>query len=187
MHHLFEVKYRLHVCGLTLFEWCGVAALLLGALLLLVKIRKRRHRDASGVRLPIATGPLGGSPSARSRAKILVVDDDPLVLEMMSHLLTKLGYHIVGVDTGEKAIAYMLKNGADLILLDLVLEAGMDGIETYRKIRAIRPFQRVIVISGHASPEKVAAIRHLGVEHYLIKPVPLGTLTQTIRAELDRP
>jgi response regulator of citrate/malate metabolism len=42
-------------------------------------------------------------------------------------------------------------------------------------------------MSSHASPERVSAIRHLGVEHYLIKPVPIAILTQAIRTELDRP
>jgi CheY-like chemotaxis protein len=187
MYKMFEVKDRLHVGGFTLLEWCGVAALLLGILWVLVKIRKRRFPVAPNVRTPLATGPLGGPPSARSKAKILVVDSDPTVLEMMQRRLGELGYHVVGVDSGEKAVAYMQKNGADLILLDLVVGEGLDGAGTYRKIRDVRPFQRVIVMSSHASPERVSAIRHLGVEHYLIKPVPIAILTQAIRTELDRP
>lgn len=187
MHYLFDFTTRLHVYGFNLLEWCGVVAILLGVLLVLIKTRQRMFRNTPGDHPPVALGPLGGSPSARSKAKILVVDDDPLALEMMDHLLGKLGYHVVGVNTGQKAIDYMQQNGADLILLDMVMGKEMDGIETYRQIRARRPFQRVMVISGHASPEKVAAIRHLGVEHYLIKPVPIAILAQTIRSELDRP
>jgi DNA-binding NarL/FixJ family response regulator len=81
----------------------------------------------------------------------------------------------------------MKTNGADLILLDLLLGAGMDGTATYDQIRRIRPFQRVIVLSGYATPDQVAALRRIGVEHYLIKPVPRLMLAQTIRTELSRP
>jgi CheY-like chemotaxis protein len=173
------------VMGLTLLEWWGVLALILfiPPVLLLPWIR-RRNGIAGG-----AGREAGGSPVAlpTGHEKILVVDDDPLVLESMQRTLGSLGYQIVGVPSGEEAVQYMKTNGADLILLDLLLGAGMDGTATYDQIRRIRPFQRVIVLSGYATPDQVAALRRIGVEHYLIKPVPRLMLAQTIRTELSRP
>ena len=182
MYHLLETMDRLHVSGFSLLEWSGVAAVVLLILAILILILKRT------LTIPAqSSGPQDEPPMANGRAKILIVDDDPLILEIMPRLLGERGYRVVGVSTGEQAVDYMRKNGADLILLDLFIGEGIDGAETYRQIRAIRPFQRVIVLSGHATPEKVSALRRLGVEHYLIKPVPIATLVQAIRAELNHP
>lgn len=181
MYRLLETLDRLHISGFTLLEWCGVTAVSLVILTLLWRVLKPMVKVALGRPHPRAHRLPDEPRPSIGKEKILVVDDDALVLEMMRRLLGELGYTVVGVDSGEKAVDYMRNNGADLLLLDI------DGTETYRQIREIRPFQRVIVMSGYADPEKVAGIRRLGVEHYLIKPVPLAMLAQAIRMELDRP
>jgi CheY-like chemotaxis protein len=187
MYRLLETMDRLQISGFTLLEWFGVAAVLLLILLVLLKLLNRVFKGTFAGHAPRSPGVSARPQPATRKEKILVVDDDPLVLEMMQRLLGELGYFVVGVNSGASAVEYMRNNGADLLLIDLVLGKGMDGVETYRRIRETRPFQRVIVVSGYANPEKVADIRRLGVEHYLIKPVPLATLAQAIRSELDRP
>ena len=187
MHQFFVKMGAVEVIGFTVLEWCGIAAIILfclaGTLRLLRRLRGSSPRLVPPHRLDRAPD----SPSLTGNEKILVADDDAVFREMMDRLLSGWGYHVVGVSDGEKAVEYMRNNGADLILLDALMGAGIDGEETCRRIRQFRPFQRVIMISGHASPERVAAIRNLGVEHYLIKPVPITTLAQSIRAELGRP
>lgn len=172
-----------HTVGLAMQEWGALVGVLL--FIVMVTIVSRAWR------LPRRTGPgqpeMAVSVASPENEKILVVDDDPLIVEAVQRSIGSLGYQVVGVDSGEKAVEYMHQNGADLILLDLVLGSGMDGVRTYEEIRKIRPFQRVIVISGYATPEGVAAVRRLGVEHYLIKPVPPLMLAQAIRTELRRP
>ena len=172
-----------HTVGLALQEWGALAGILLFVVVVTMVSRALRlhpHTDP-------ATAEKGAAALPPGTEKILVVDDDPLIVEAVRRMIGSLGYQIVGVDTGEKAVEYMQRNGADVILLDLVLGSGMDGVQTYEEIRKIRPFQRVIVMSGYATPEGVAAVRRLGVEHYLIKPVPPLMLAQAIRTELRRP
>ncbi len=119
--------------------------------------------------------------------KILIVDDEPVIREMTARLLTELGYRAVSVAGGEAAVAYMGSNGADLILLDLRMEPGLDGVETFRRIKELRSLQKAVVMTGQAVPAEIAAVRALGISHYLIKPVPIALLARVIREELDRP
>lgn len=187
MYRLWEKLGDAQVNGFSVLEWFGIAAIVLlfviGAMCLLRRLFGLSPRFCPPFK---NNGTPSGHPPA-GKEKILIADDDPVVLEMMNRLLSNLGYQVVGVRSGEQAVQYVTNNGADLILLDALMEPGMDGVEACRQIRQLRPLQRVIMISGHASPERVAAIRNLGVEHYLIKPVPLMTLAQAIRMELDRP
>ena len=176
-----------NMIGFTVLEWCGIAAIVAVSLAGGFYLFQRLLGFSPRLGTPHRREPTPAGKPPSGKEKILIADDDPLVTDMMSRLLGRLGYQVVSVDSGEKAVEYMQKNGADLILLDAIMGPGMDGLEACRRIRQFRPFQRVIMISGHASPERVAAIRSQGVEHYLIKPVPLLTLAQSIRAELDRP
>lgn len=172
---------------LNVLEWLGIAALgiLIAAVAFLLIKRFMRlsvsvdiHRDDGTPRAP--------QPPA-GHEKILVMDDDPLTLETMKNLLSRLGYQVVCFDSGEKTVAYMETNGADLLVLDWIMGQGIDGIETYRRIRTKRPLQRAIMLSGNASPKTVTTMRDLGVDSYLIKPISLELLATAIRAELDRP
>ena len=173
-----------HIGGFNTLEWAGIlaGAFIAGALAL----KKLLHLSVScDIRKTHTTPKPNHVPTGKE--KILVMDDDALLRESLQRLLTKLGYQVVCMDTGEKTVSYFQSNGADLVLLDLFMEGGMDGIETYRRIRALRPFQKAIMLSGYADPKHVLAIRNLGVENYLVKPVSLPLLASAIRAELDRP
>ena len=113
------------------------------------------------------------------------VDDEPPVVELHSRMLTKLGYQPIPANSGEEAVEYLKHNQADLVLLDLVMAPGLDGVDTFRQVKALHPHQKGVILSGYAQPSKVAAMRDMGVTHYLIKPVPMGILAQAIRDELD--
>jgi CheY-like chemotaxis protein len=116
---------------------------------------------------------------------ILVVDDDPAVLRAHTRLISKLGYNVQRALGGQEAIDYIKKNHADLIILDLLMP-GLDGIETFRAIKEVNPYQRAIVLSGFAGPAMVNSIKILGVNTYLVKPAEVGILAQAIRDEIDR-
>ena len=110
---------------------------------------------------------------------ILVVDDEPLVQRVNASELRKLGYTVVCAGTGEEAVAYLTDHRVDLVLLDLMMP-GMDGVETYRAIKAVRPTQKAVVYSGYADPAKVREIRDLGAHRILIKPTPVEELADAI-------
>ena len=116
---------------------------------------------------------------------ILVVDDEPVVLDVSSELLASLGYQVKSAHSGEDAIAYLEKNHADLVLLDVVMPPGIDGVETLRRIKAIKPTQKAIVLSGCGDSFVAAATLALGAGCFIRKPAPLPVLASAVRNELD--
>ena len=176
-----------NVGAFNILEWFGFAALVVLVLIIGALILKRLRHISISVEIRKRDGIPVSTPLPRGREKILVTDDDPVVLKAVTDLLQSLGYYVVPLASGEQTVDYMKTNSADLMLLDLIMVNGIDGIETYRRIKAIRPLQRAIMLSGYADPQRVAALRNLGVDHYLIKPISLPLLANAIRTELDRP
>lgn len=115
---------------------------------------------------------------------VLVVDDDPLVLNTTSHLLQRLGYTVKCASSGEAAIDHVKLDPPDLIILDLVMEPGIDGVETFRRIHSVRPEQKAMILSGYAYSSRLQEARELGIQQCLSKPVDLHTLAQAVRREL---
>jgi len=118
---------------------------------------------------------------------ILVVDDVEGQRELAQRMLEKLKYQVVTVSSGEEAVEYLKTNRADLIVLDMIMEPGMDGLETYRKIIEIHPDQRAIIVSGFAETERVSQIQALGGGDYVMKPYILETLGMAVKKALTRP
>ena len=75
----------------------------------------------------------------------------------------------------------------DLVVLDMIMPPGMDGLETYRRIIAKHPGQRAVIASGFSENERVAALQRLGAGEYLRKPYTLEKIGLAVRRELDRP
>ena len=107
---------------------------------------------------------------------ILVVDDLLSQREINRHLLEKLGYQTREFPSGEAVLNFLRENRADLVLLDMIMEGGIDGLETYRRIKKLKPDQKVIILSGYAESERIEAARQLGIETFLKKPCSLETL-----------
>jgi two-component system, cell cycle sensor histidine kinase and response regulator CckA len=118
--------------------------------------------------------------------RVLVVDDVPEQLQIAANMLGKLGYEVATVASGEAAVAYLGVHDADLVVLDMVMPGGMDGLETYRKILETRPGQRAIITSGYSGSERVCALQALGAGAYVQKPYTLGKIGIAVRRELDR-
>lgn len=117
---------------------------------------------------------------------ILVVDDVMAQGAMAVKILTKLGYPAVHVTSGELAIEYLKANSVQLVILDMIMDPGMDGLETYIEIQRINPHQRAIIISGYAETKRVSKIQALGGGSYLKKPYKIEMLGKAVREELDR-
>ena len=120
------------------------------------------------------------------KEKILVIDDVPEQREIAVQMLGKLGYDVTSLPSGEKAVVYMQTHSVDLIVLDMVMQPGIDGLETYKRICAIRPHQKAIIASGYSESERVKALQALGAGAYIRKPYTLMKIGMAVRQELDR-
>ena len=104
------------------------------------------------------------------RKKILVVDDEPDIVEIIIGDLTDKGYRAFGATNGVDAIIINAKENPALIILDLRM-TGMGGIETLRLIREKDDKVRVIILTGVGGPDIVKDVADLDVSEYLHKPI----------------
>ncbi len=118
---------------------------------------------------------------------ILMVDDVADQRDIAGRMLGKLGYTVVTAASGEEAVAYLSTNKVDLVVLDMIMPPGIDGLETYRRIVVHHPDQKAVIASGFSENERVSALQDLGAGEYLRKPYTLEKIGLAVRHELDRP
>jgi two-component system cell cycle sensor histidine kinase/response regulator CckA len=134
-----------------------------------------------GAPLPVAEDDIVERARGES---LLLVDDDPLQLEVVTSMLETLGYRVNCVCSGEEAINRISMYNPDLVLLDMIM-GGIDGTETLKRILEWRPEQKVILVSGFARIERIEEARQLGARRFLPKPLTLRPLARAIRETLD--
>ena len=117
---------------------------------------------------------------------ILVVDDVENQRDLAYAMLSQMGYSVSTVSSGEDAVEYMKNQRADLLVLDMIMDQGMDGLETYKKILEIHPGQKAIITSGFSETLKVKEAQRLGAGPYIKKPYTLVNLGRTVKSELNR-
>ena len=117
---------------------------------------------------------------------ILVVDDVKEQRDLAADMLRTLNYNVSSVSSGEEAIAYMKDHRADLMVLDMIMDPGIDGRDTYRSILEIHSKQRAIIVSGFSESDRVRAAKGLGAGAYVRKPYIKEKLGLAVRKELDR-
>ena len=118
--------------------------------------------------------------------RILVVDDEVDFLETIVNRLKKRKLEAVGVTSGEAAIEVLKEQLFDVVLLDIKMPGGMDGIETMREIKRIQPLAEVILLTGHASVETSIEGMKLGAFDYLLKPMKFEELLQKMAAAFEK-
>ncbi|MDY6790011.1 MAG: PAS domain S-box protein [Thermodesulfobacteriota bacterium] len=116
---------------------------------------------------------------------ILIVDDVDEQREIASGMLKKLGYDVTSVSSGEQAVEYLKNHKADLLVLDMIMSPGIDGLETYRQILELYPEQKAIIASGFSETDKVKETQRLGAGTYIKKPYKIEKIGTIVRAELD--
>ncbi len=116
---------------------------------------------------------------------ILVVDDQETQCAITRNLLKNIGYHAFSVNSGEDALKLYKNKPIDLLILDMILEEGMNGRETYEQILKINPLQKAIVISGFSENEELDRIGKLGVSHFIRKPYTLDQLGIAVKQTLS--
>jgi PAS domain S-box-containing protein len=117
---------------------------------------------------------------------VLIVDDMEDQRKIASEMLTKLGYSVVSVSSGEEAVDYMKDHSADLMVLDMIMDPGIDGLDTYKKILEIHPNQKAIIASGYSETERVKEAQRLGATSYVKKPYLMDKIGQVVKAELNK-
>ncbi len=117
---------------------------------------------------------------------ILIVDDVKEQREITAEMLRELGYSVNTAASGEEALSYLEKSSADLLILDMYMEPGLDGLDTYRRVLKIQPRQKAIIASGYSETWRVREAQKLGVGCYLRKPFLMSTVGAAVRAELDK-
>lgn len=103
--------------------------------------------------------------------RILVVDDEVDFLETIVKRLNKRKLDATGVTSGEEAIQALKEQRYDVVVLDIKMPGGMDGIETLREIKRLQPLVEVLLLTGHASVETSIEGMKLGAFDYLLKPM----------------
>jgi CheY-like chemotaxis protein len=117
---------------------------------------------------------------------ILVVDDVKEQRDVAYEILKKLDYSVMSVASGEKAIEYLKDNSADLLVLDMIMSPGMDGLETFRRVCGIVPDQKAVIVSGFTETEKVRQAQALGAGAYVKKPYSVETIARAVRNTLEQ-
>ncbi len=121
-----------------------------------------------------------------NKEKILIVDDIKEQRDIAKEMLETLDYDVSAVNSGEEAVEY-LKNGCfDLLVLDMIMNPGIDGLETYRRIIKDNPGQKAIIASGFSETERVQQAQDLGAGQYIRKPYTLEKIGLAVQKELYR-
>ncbi|TNF72275.1 MAG: sigma-54-dependent Fis family transcriptional regulator [Acidobacteria bacterium] len=117
--------------------------------------------------------------------KILIIDDEDVLQDVLTSILVKEGYDVLNAGTGEEGLEILEKEEVDLVLLDLMLP-GINGQEVLKRIRAEDPEQVVVVITAYSSIEGAIDAMREGAFHYIPKPFKNEEVLLTIRQGLER-
>jgi CheY-like chemotaxis protein len=117
---------------------------------------------------------------------VLVVDDVPQQREIATRIISMLGYLVTSVASGEEALDFLKEYRVDLVVLDMIMDPGIDGLETYRQILQHQPHQKAIITSGFAETARVRTAQNLGAGAYVKKPYTVETLGTAIRHALAK-
>jgi len=118
--------------------------------------------------------------------KILVIDDESTQRNIACKILETLNYQAISVSSGEEAISHLENNTADLLLLDMIMEPGINGRETYEQIKKTHPNQKAVIASGFAETIEVKRAQAQGAGIFIIKPYSLEQLGLAVQEELRK-
>jgi CheY-like chemotaxis protein len=118
-------------------------------------------------------------------ARILVIDDNPEVVDILVTCLREAGYGVLGALTGDEGMKDFVLSRPDLVLLDIALPDGMDGIELLKRIRSINPTARVIMVTGNTDPQLARQALELGAVAYIDKPFDFDYLKRVVAMALQ--
>ncbi|HMM27909.1 MAG: response regulator transcription factor [Chloroflexota bacterium] len=119
-----------------------------------------------------------------SHAKILIIDDDPALRQLVASSLQTAGYQLLTAGDGQEGLRQMYHSHPDLIVLDVNMPA-MDGWTVCQRVREVSNVP-IIMLTAQSDPEEIVKGLDLGADDYLIKPFEMGVLLARVRANLRR-
>lgn len=117
---------------------------------------------------------------------VLVVDDIQEQRDLAAGMLQRLGYRVEAVAGGREAVAFVRRQAVDVLVLDMIMEPEMDGLDTYREILAVAPGQKAIIASGFSESQRVLEAQRLGAGRYIRKPYRLEEIGMALREALGK-
>jgi DNA-binding NtrC family response regulator len=120
------------------------------------------------------------------KVRALVVDDEQDFLETLVNRLQKRNIDATGARSGEEAIERMKEKAFDVVILDVKMPGGMDGIETLREMKKMQPLAEVLLLTGHAAVETSVEGMKLGAFDYLLKPIKIEALMSKMAQAFER-
>jgi len=117
-------------------------------------------------------------------AKILIVDDDPQLRQSFEKLLVDEEHELITAATGEQGVAVVQSQNVDLVIQDVRLP-GMDGLETFRRMKAIQPKLPVIIMTAYSTTETAITATRLGAHDYVLKPFDIPAMLGLIDKALE--
>jgi CheY-like chemotaxis protein len=116
--------------------------------------------------------------------QVLVIDDVELQRDVAASMLASLNYVVLKAAGGEEAIEMLKNRRVDLLILDMIMPPGIDGLETYGRILRLHPGQRALITSGYSETDRVRETQRLGAGGYLKKPFTRRALGRAVKAVL---
>src|SRR4030066_1547090 len=116
---------------------------------------------------------------------VLLVDDEGSIRKSLSEIFKDEGYYVLTSSSGEEAIETVKEQSPDLIFLDIWL-SGIDGIQTLKEIKGLKPDLPIIMISGHGNIELAVKATRIGAYDFLEKPLSLERVLLAAKRALER-
>ncbi len=117
--------------------------------------------------------------------RVLVVDDEDDFREIFIKRLKKRELNVTGAESGEKALQILDKQLFDVVILDVKMP-GMDGVETLKEMKRMRPLMEVIMLTGHSTVESAIDGMKLGAFDYIMKPADLDELLEKMSQACEK-
>lgn len=117
--------------------------------------------------------------------RILVIDDEPLQRDIARKILKRFGYEVEVSSSGEEAVEFLQTTSVDLVVLDMLMPPGINGLETYKRILQIHPQQKAIIVSGYSENKDVKLTMQLGAGAFVKKPYTMHQIAHSVKNELE--
>jgi signal transduction histidine kinase len=136
---------------------------------------------------PEKKGPRAELEAFRGRGEsVLVIDDVAEQRDIACGILNRLGYKASAVASGEKALELLSTRSVDLLVIDMIMDPGMDGLDTYRAVLATRPGQKAVIASGFSETDRVRAALEMGAGAYVRKPYTMERIGSAVKETLSK-